>query len=859
MIAEKNLRHLIFTLSFLVCSTSLSYAADIVLTAPREKSWRQVDDYTKIVVSETPSFSGIARPGEFFVFQVIVVPEQATADLSLRFSDLKGDGVLIRASAQRCISLGGTNFEGQAFTKNICIPAGKAQVLWCGIDVPQKATGSYSGEVIIYNGSLSWKRVAITLDVQGAPLYDHGEGVARTLSRLRWLDSTVGSERSVTAPYKPVTADHRTVRVLGRELVLGENGLPAEIRSFFNHSNTRIQRTSRPVLAAPFKLTVADDAGPVALKSRFGTLEHDDIEACWNATSSGNGVTVAINGRLDYTGSGAVSFKLRAQRDLNLKDIRLDIPWDESAATYAMGLNKRGGRRTEKGVTWRWDTARHQDCLWMGDVNAGLLVRLKGANYRRPAVNIYYKFQPLLLPNSWGNDGKGGIRVLPAASGRVTMQAYCGARTMKAGEELTFTADIYLTPFRMLDTEKQWAVRFDHPHPVRNYDYLRKKVAQPKTEHGANVLNIHQAHAAAPYINYPYADDCFPELASLVKQGHANGMKVRIYYTTREVTQNMPELHALHSMNGEIILSGPGPKARTLIHKKGPHPWLTANLGDNFIPAWVDHIKQPNAEWDLSVITTPNSRWNNFYLEGLRWMVDQTDIDGIYIDDTALDGRSLRRARRILDRKPGRLIDFHTWNHFNGHAGYANNLNMYMELLPYLDRMWIGEGFSCNRVTLDYWLVEMSGLPFGIMSEMLQDVNPWRGLVFGEVARKGWSGDPSAIWKAWDDYGIQGSELILFCAQDNPVKTGRPDIAATVYRGKKHFLLAIASWAKSACQVSLKIDWQALGLDPAKVTLYAPEIAGFQTEMSWKPGDTLHLEPARGYFIVVNESARKLD
>ena len=40
------------------------------------------------------------------------------------------------------------------------------------------------------------------------------------------------------------------------------------------------------------------------------------------------------------------------------------------------------------------------------------------------------------------------------------------------------------------------------------------------------------------------------------------------------------------------------------------------------------------------------------------------DIDGIYIEDTALDARSLRRTRRILDRKPGSLIDFHTWNHF---------------------------------------------------------------------------------------------------------------------------------------------------------------------------------------------------
>ena len=190
--------------------------------------------------------------------------------------------------------------------------------------------------------------------------------------------------------------------------------------------------------------------------------------------------------------------------------------------------------------------------------------------------------------------------------------------------------------------------------------------------------------------------------------------------------------------------------------------WLIENLGTDFVPAWVDHLRRPGAEWDLSVITRPDSRWNNFYLQGLKWMVAQADLDGVYVDDTALDARSLRRARRILDTKPGRLIDLHTWNHFNGWAGYANNLTIYMELLPYLDRLWIGEGFPCNGVAWDYWLVEMSGLPFGLMGEMLDRVNPWRGLVFGETGRQGWAGDPRPIWKTWDEFGIQGTEFMPF-------------------------------------------------------------------------------------------------
>ena len=243
-------------------------------------------------------------------------------------------------------------------------------------------------------------------------------------------------------------------------------------------------------------------------------------------------------------------------------------------------------------------------------------------------------------------------------------------------------------------------------------------------------------------------------------------MKLRVYYTTREITQNMPELFPLHSLDGEIILPGPGKTARTLLHPNGPHAWLVDNLRDGFVPAWEAQVGAPYADLDLSVITTPDSRWSNFYLEGLRWLAEKSDFDGVYVDDTALDAMSLRRARRILDRRPGRLIDLHTWNHFNSFAGFANNLTIYMEILPYLDRLWLGEGFNASEVSPDFWLIEMSGLPFGVMSEMLDGANPWRGMVFGETARLPWSGDPRGLWKAWDEFGIQGTEFLPFFARE---------------------------------------------------------------------------------------------
>ena len=800
-----------------------------------------------------PAFEGEARPGEFYVFQIGIQAMQDIGPLAISFGPLAGERRSVPASALRCLSLGGTNHLGRPFSKSISVPAGKIQALWVGVDVPASAHGLYSGTAHLRLTPGISVPVSIRLTVTGEPVLDHGDAEPKKLSRLRWLDSTAGSEPTLTAPFIPVQAKKRTVRVLGRELTLGEDGLPAQIISHFSPANTRIEQIGREVLGAPMAFVVETRAGHVAWRNRLTSLRSTGLEARWQARSRADGLRLETTGRLDYTGSGEVAMRLTAERDQELSDARLETIFREDAAKYFMGLNQQGGKRPAE-WHWKWDTTRRQDCFWLGDVNAGLMLRFKDAQYRRPTVNIYYSFRPLLLPVSWGNGGQGGVNLEPVSAGRVWAMTYSGPRQLKHGESLDFIFELYMTPFRPLDTEKQWAVRFIHPGASKDPGPLDEAVAKADPTHGPNVVNVHQAGYYNPYINYPYSQDSFPAFCDLVKRAHARNIRLRVYYTTREITQNIPELFALHSLNGEIILPGPGKDARTLLHPNGPNPWLGANLGGNFIPAWEDKVGGKYAELDLSVCTTPDSRWNNFYLEGLKWLVDKSDFDGIYVDDTALDAVSLRRARRILDSRPGRLIDFHTWNHFNGAAGYANNLTMYMELLPYLDRLWIGEGFNASRVSPDYWLVEMSGLPFGLMAEMLDGVNPWRGMLFGETGRLPWAGDPREMWRVWDEYGIQGTHFLPFCASDCPVKTDNPKVLATVYRRPGHSFIALGSWADQEVSVQLAVDWKALGLSPDKVSLRAPAMKGFQPAQTWKAGEPIRVPAGQGWFLVVDES-----
>ena len=124
-----------------------------------------------------------------------------------------------------------------------------------------------------------------------------------------------------------------------------------------------------------------------------------------------------------------------------------------------------------------------------------------------------------------------------------------------------------------------------------------------------------------------------------------------------------------------------------------------------------------------------------------------------------------------------------------------------MELFPYIDSLWFGEGFNYNE-TPDYWLVEISGIPYGLFGEMLQDGgNPWRGMIYGMTDRLGWGGNPQPIWKVWDNFGIQDARMIGYWDPACPVKTGRKDVLATAYVKQGKTLVAVASWAPTAGQV----------------------------------------------------------
>jgi hypothetical protein len=315
--------------------------AALVFTESREFPIRRLQGLPARWLPQTQagrvSFTGQARPGEFYVFQIGVYALKDTGPLAMTITDLTGDTGAIPASAGHCLSLGGIDHRGQHFTKEIRMKQGQLQALWVGVAVPPAAKGAFTGTAQVRVALDQTIPVSITLNVEGSPVPDHGDSVARNLSRLRWLDSTVGSEATLTQPFTALQTEARVIRVLGRELALSDDGLPARVTSHFSPANTQIETAAREVLARPVAFAVETSAGLVSWRNGFGELKHTDLEASWTARSTADGLHTETSGRLDYTGSGEVRVRLIADREMELKDARLEVPIHEDAARYFAG------------------------------------------------------------------------------------------------------------------------------------------------------------------------------------------------------------------------------------------------------------------------------------------------------------------------------------------------------------------------------------------------------------------------------------------------------------------------------------------------------------------------------------------
>ena len=771
-----------------------------------------------------------AMRGESFTFQVgIYSPNKALNNLEVQFDPLQGPGMISEENLT-CFNTEGIDLNGQAFSKSISVPADKVQALWFGVEIPEDAApGTYRSWVKIGAEGQATDSVELVLNVQQDLAIQRGENEPEKMTRLRWLNSTLGTDSSfIVPPFTPLKQEGDLLNLLGREIRLAANGLPAEINSYFSPELTFLEEEGEAILAAPIQMEVLEANGAAiswdAGANRF--LKTSKTQMVWENQQESPKMSRRLTGTLEYDGMLQYEILLLAKEQIDLADIRLSIPYAKDAANYILGLGEKGSFRP-KNKDWKWDVNFHHEGLWLGNVHKGLQYVLRDERYERPLNTNFYHNKPLILPSSWGNEGKGGIRIREKGE-TVLAENYSGARTMEAGDSLFFNIRFLITPFKPIDTKAHFSTRFVHKYvPV-----------DTALSYGGTVINVHHANEINPYINYPFYNLDLQK--AYIDEAHQKGAKVKLYNTIRELTYKAHEIFPMRSLGDEIFNDGEG----------GGHGWLQEHLVSNYHSAW--HATRVN---DAAILNKGTSRWTNYYIEGLNWLAKNQEIDGLYLDDIAFSRETVKRISSVLhEHRDEVVIDLHSANQYNERDGYINSVFLYMEHIPYVTRLWFGEYFD-YAADPDYWMTEVAGLPFGIPGEMLEKGgHPYRGMVYGMTTRVYGIYDPSGLWRLFDQFGIAESRMLGYWVENVPLKvTERPSLKSTLYLHEDRALLAIGSWSDQDQRVGLEIDWETLGWKAEDYQVYAPAIDDLQAAQDWELNKKILIPAEQGLILVINK------
>ena len=840
--------------------------------------------------SELQRFSGAAQPGEVYTFQIAAVSEKDTADTvtTVSFDALKGaaHGGSIAASALNSMSTNGFDYWGRPMTLKQPLQPRHVKSLWVTAKVPKTTQAdTYTGTAYVHLvSSATPVAIHVTLVVSGTVLEDGGDSEWWRGTRLAWLDSTDYQETTtVPYPFTPIVTQSGSVgfeaQLANKTLRVNEKGMLESATTYTDSSMGMVfTQPSTPVLSAPVSFDVLDGAKKRSYQWQSHMTEKSDMRLAWVSTSHNNEMSVTASvdatGYFDYTvdfvsqsdAPGSVNFVLR-------------IPNFANNSVYGLGLGRRGGLLKNFAgpsgafpIEWKWAGLRNgENGVWIGTTRAGLRLYLKGDSDLWQAGVPFDSSATPPIPQSWANGKSGGIRVLQNG----TVEAYTGGVAgVKKGKKISFKFSMMITPTKNVDLEKHWGLKYAQLEGQTNYTFIAKG--------GATVVNMHQGNPVNPWINYPYLTQTI--MQENAAAAHKNGLKFSVYNTMRELSNRAKELWAMRSINETYVYDA---------SKEGQDvgrgaDWLQEHIQTDYQVAWSNPISAtfgftkkseqtpgyyPHAfEFDAAIKVKAMSRWNNYYVKGLAEIKANYAVNGIYLDEIAYDRVTMLRARKVFGNTG--VIDHHS-DHGQFESSPANN---YMELYPFMDRLWYGEGFNYTEASADYWLTEISGLPYGLTSDMLRyagmtpyhykgllhaSANRWQCALDGPVGSCPF--DPRAVWALWSSFRIEQSQMYgywLAVEQPSfvlPVRTNHTDVFVTSYVKKGDAtLIALSSFAASETTVTLEVQWDMLGVDKATAELVAPAMLPMQPKgQVWAPGASITVAPRQGWFILIKPKTRQ--
>jgi hypothetical protein len=607
-----------------------------------------------------------------------------------------------------------------------------------------------------------------------------------------WLHSKEGLCGGLPPQWEPVTTDGNSIRPWGRQYLF--DGLPAP---------ASVTALGESIILRPMALVAKVKGQEVAWSGkRTETVKINDGTAEVTTEASANGLQLKGRIRVEFDGMIRADWQIAAAEEITLDALSLEIPYRSPMVKYLYTYPGSWGSARNAGSAPREPlNLKFMPYLWLGDEKCGL---------------CWFSESDRNFSN---DDPEKVIQIIPGeAETLLRVNLISKPKTVGKDRPLEYSFGFQATPVRD-NPQDVWDYRICHHGSYGIED--KKQDTQTSTldrlaELGVRTVCFHEHWTDIQnYTSTTHGE----ELKRLVKSCHERNIRLLLYFG--------------------YLMSDLAPE------------WAKYSEECLAAPRGGEYDRKPEQH---CFIVCYRSVWQDFMAHGIAKMMDDYDIDGVYLDGTANpwpcantkhgcgytkeDGTtapcypifSTREMMKriwtlVKTRKPDGLVNVH------------QSTCMTIPTLAFATSYWDGEQFggiqrgpwSLDVLPLDAFRCEFMGRQWGVPSEMLCYGQPYSyseatsfALLHDVLVRGSLGGGlemESKLWNAFEKFGRHQAQWIPYWDNQKYVQTDGNDTKVSLYtRQDKGTIAVISNLGKErrTVQATLKLD--ALGLPGAVET-----------------------------------------
>ena len=640
-----------------------------------------------------------------------------------------------------------------------------------------------------------------------------------------WLGSRAGISRRVPDPWTPLNV---TESDNGLEIACWGRTYTFSTTAFA----TRATSSGSQLLAGPLR-PVARVNGKKArwTDGHLELISAEREQVVFHVRfESPAGLSVTARAEIDFDGMARIDWSVTADRILRLDALWLELPVRGKHAGYLYHFpGSWGGVRNVGALSQNRLKRGFRPYVWLGDEERGIALFSEsdsGFHTRNPRKvteidrrknRVRLRIHCVSTP----------IKLLPGSreGGQFTGFRTEDAKPLRPGgvvtDELRYTFGFQATPVKPV-VEDAWDQRVFcigqsttgfSPRLNVSDDLLDRCVDSGVR---AVVLFEHWADAEA-YTRTPHAD----EVRKIVRACKDRGLQILLYFGF---------------LISDIIDEWQAIGKDALILPKGGYP--------------VFHY-QPQPEqsaWRVCL----NSPWQDLLTDGIARVMDEFDVDGVYLDGTEYpfgccntehgcghtrsDG-SIAQTFPIFSARSAmrRIYEIVKSRRNNGHVNVHNSTCMTMPTLGWATGYWDGEQFQgvgsgvdvSRLLPLDAFRAEFMGRQWGVPAEFLHAgaaytyEQAWAFTLLHDVPVRPHNADgdldlAARVWRAMDAFDRRNAEWLPYWRNRRFVSVSPKNACASIYRHPENCVLAVVSNMNGKRKnVTVKLNVKKLGLGTA--------------------------------------------